>query len=145
MNRSIKRSILFRVLIILIAVLISGAVTIGSFERVKRASQQEKTMISLNNEVLSAKTAHFQWLEGLNASLNFGDEFTGSLDYKTCGLGKLLYNTNSIYWSDEIVAKLESMKSIHEKIHESASEILKINYMYCYCNISCIYICANII
>ena len=126
MNRSIKRSILFRVLIILIAVLISGAVTIGSFERVKRASQQEKAMISLNNEVLSAKTAHFQWLEGLNASLNFGDEFTGSLDYKTCGLGKLLYNTNSIYWSDEIVAKLESMKSIHEKIHESASEILKI-------------------
>ena len=117
MNRSIKRSILFRVLIILIAVLISGAVTIGSFERVKRASQQEKAMISLNNEVLSAKTAHFQWLEGLNASLNFGDEFTGSLDYKTCGLGKLLYNTNSIYWSDEIVAKLESMKSIHEKIH----------------------------
>ncbi|MEY8319823.1 methyl-accepting chemotaxis protein [Lachnospiraceae bacterium 46-61] len=126
MNRSIKRSILFRVLIILIAVLISGAVTIGSFERVKRASQQEKAMISLNNEVLSAKTAHFQWLEGLNSSLNFGDEFTGSLDCKTCGLGKLLYDTNSVYWSDEIVAKLESMKSIHEKIHESASEILKI-------------------
>ncbi len=126
MNRSIKRSILFRVLIILIAVLISGAVTIGSFERVKRASQQEKTMISLNNEVLSAKTAHFQWLEGLNSSLNFGDEFTGSLDCKTCGLGKLLYDTNNVYWSDEIVAKLESMKSIHEKIHESASEILKI-------------------
>ena len=121
MNRSIKRSILFRVLIILIAVLISGAVTIGSFERVKRASQQEKTMISLNNEVLSAKTAHFQWLEGLNSSLNFGDEFTGSLDCKTCGLGKLLYDTNNVYWSDEIVAKLESMKSIHEKINVSAS------------------------
>ena len=126
MNRSIKRSILFRVLIILIAVLISGAVTIGSFERVKKASQQEEAMISLNNQVLSAQTAHFHWLEELNSSLNFGDEFTGSLDCKTCGLGKLLYNTNNIYWSDEIVAKLESMKSIHEKIHESASEILKI-------------------
>lgn len=126
MNRSIKRSIFFRVLIILIAVIISGVVTIGSFGRVKKASKEERTAIILNNAVLSAQTAHFQWLEGLAASLNFGDEFTGSLDYETCGFGKLLYDTDRTGWPENISAKLESMKSIHQRIHESASEILSL-------------------
>lgn len=126
MNRSIKRSILLRVLIILIAVIISGAVTVGCFEKVKKSSERERTIITLNNAVLTAQTAHFQWLESLDSSLNFGDEFTGSLDPKTCGLGKLLYDTDRTNWPESVTSKLESLKNIHEKIHTSATEILSV-------------------
>ena len=62
LNRSIKRSIFFRVFAILIAVVISGIITIGSFGRVKKASQEEQEFITLNNAVLTAQMAHFQWL-----------------------------------------------------------------------------------
>ena len=126
MNRSIKRSILLRVLVILIAVVISGTVTVGCFEKVKKSSEREQAIITLNNAVLTAQAAHFQWLESLDSSLNFGDEFTGSLDYKTCGLGNLLYNTDRTNWPENVTSKLESLNSTHEKIHNSASEILSI-------------------
>lgn len=126
MNKSIKRSILLRVLIILIAVLVSGAVTVGCFEKVKKSSERERTIITLTNAVLTAQTAHFQWLEGLDSSLNFGDEFTGSLDHTTCGLGKLLYDTDRTNWPESVTSKIESLKNVHEKIHNSAAEILSI-------------------
>ncbi|USF28918.1 methyl-accepting chemotaxis protein [Clostridium sp. MD294] len=126
MNKSIKRSIFLRVFIILIAVIISGTVTVGCFEKVKKSSEREQIIITLNNAVLTAQTAHFQWLESLDSSLNFGDEFTGSLDCKTCGLGKLLYDTDRTNWPENVSSKLESLKNIHEKIHTSAVEILSI-------------------
>lgn len=69
MNRSIKRSILLRVLVILIAVVISGTVTVGCFEKVKKSSEREQAIITLNNAVLTAQAAHFQWLESLDLSL----------------------------------------------------------------------------
>ncbi len=126
MNQSIKRSIFFRVFAILIAVVISGIITIGSFGRVKKASQQEQDFISLNNAVLTAQMSHFQWLEGLESFLSFNTPFTGSLDHTACGFGNLLYNTDQTGWPTSVVAKLDSMKSIHEKIHTTASQIIEL-------------------
>ncbi len=125
LNWSIRRSILIRVMIILIAVLISGAVTMFGFYKVKAANEKQTNITIINDTILNAQKAHYVWLEGLNSSLNFDTAFTGSLDYQTCDFGKFLYSSDTSLWPQEVVEYLENMKTIHQQIHNSASEILE--------------------
>ena len=82
-------------MIILIAVLISGAVTMFGFYKVKAASEKQTNITMINDTILNAQKAHYVWLEGLNSSLNFDTAFTGSLDYQTCDFGKFLYSSDT--------------------------------------------------
>lgn len=124
--KSIKYAIFIRVSCILLATLLCGAVTFFGFHKVTTANDAQTEITSLNNAVLTAQKAHYVWLEGLNSSLNFGTEFTGSLDHTSCGLGQLLYSSNVDEYPQEIVTALEAMKDIHEEIHQSASDILSV-------------------
>ena len=125
MSLSIKRSILIRVLIIQIAILLSGAVTMIGFHRVKSASENQTNIAMINDTILNAQKAHYVWLEGLNSSLNFNIDFTGSLDYQGCDFGQFLYHSDTSLWPAEIAGYLENMKAVHQQIHNSASEILE--------------------
>lgn len=73
---------------------------------------------------MKAEKAHYSWLENLNSAINFGLKFTGSLDYKSCGLGQLIYSTDLNRYPESVVEALEGMKAVHQEIHESAQEIL---------------------
>lgn len=119
-----KYAILVRVSAILLAVALGGAVILAGFGKMGQANVAQTEITELKESVLKAEKAHYSWLENLNSAINFDLEFTGSLDYKSCGLGQLIYNTDLSRYPESVAEALEGMKSVHQEIHESAQEIL---------------------
>lgn len=119
-----KYAILVRVSAILLAVALGGAVILAGFGKMEQANVDQIEITELKESVLKAEKAHYSWLENLNSAINFGLEFTGSLDYKSCGLGQLIYNTDLSRYPESVAEALEGMKAVHQEIHESAQEIL---------------------
>lgn len=122
--KSVKYAILVRVSAILLAVALGGAVILAGFGKMGQANVAQTEITELKESVLKAEKAHYSWLENLNSAINFDLEFTGSLDYKSCGLGQLIYNTDLSRYPESVAEALEGMKSVHQEIHESAQEIL---------------------
>lgn len=119
-----KYAILARVSAILLAVALGGAVILAGFGKMENANAEQTEITELKEAVLKAEKAHYSWLENLNSAINFDLEFTGSLDYKSCGLGQLIYSTDLSRYPDSVAEALEGMKAVHQEIHESAQEIL---------------------
>lgn len=69
---------------------------------------------------LDGKRAHYEWAEGLCSAIGLGTEFTGTLDYTACGLGKWLYSAEHAD-DTEIAALVQKIIPVHQRIHESAA------------------------
>ena len=73
----------------------------------------------------SALAKHYEWLETYTESIQNGTQFTGSLDYNTCLLGKWLAGTNSKDLSDSVIREtLDSLIGPHQRMHTQAADIL---------------------
>lgn len=124
--RSIKKSVLTRIFIILIAILLSGAVTIWGLLNIERTSNLKSFAVSLHTIALDGEKSHYKYIENVNSSINLGLEFTGQRDYKLCALGKFLYDKDglNIYNDPVIIDLVEKMKPVHERIHTKVNETI---------------------
>ena len=76
-------------------------------------------------ELYKAENAHYKWTNALGMSLNYGTEFDGQLDPTACTLGQFL--TAEENSSDSARrAFVAEVKGLHEQIHASAQQILKL-------------------
>lgn len=128
MRQSIKQQVMIRITLIFCVVIISGIVTIISMGRVRDCNESTEEATDINSLVLTAEKAHYGWVENLCSSITMGTEFTGTVDYKTCALGKWFYGSDESVPKDaDILRLVEEMKPIHQSVHESAQVILKLN------------------
>ena len=124
-KQSIKQQIMIRVALIFCVVIISGGVTIWGMSKVRGYSKSTEQATSMHTLVLTAEKSHYSWVENLSSSIAMGTEFTGTTDYRSCTLGRWLYDSNNPAAQDrELQSIIEEIKSIHQVIHESAQTIL---------------------
>jgi methyl-accepting chemotaxis protein len=92
MRKSADGAIIARFIIIILAVLAMRIVTFISLEQI--SSNTEK--ITANDEVLqnlmSAETAHYKWINALSDSVNYGSEFKSQKDPTKCAFGLFIYS-----------------------------------------------------
>ena len=122
-----KQEVMIRVVLTLVAVVISGWMTVSSMGNIRGYTQSTQEAAEIDTLVLKAQSAHNSWVENLCSAISMGTEFTGSKDYKTCVLGNWFYGTDLSGLSDEMLDLIEEMKPIHQAIHESAQTILDLN------------------
>lgn len=115
----VRVSIMLGMLLICIGMLITGICLISS------ATSDTEDAMDMETTILTAERAHYSWVENLGSSIAFGTEFTGSLDYQNCVLGKWLYDTNATKKLDpRVQALIEQIKPVHQSIHTSATTIM---------------------
>ena len=91
MGKSISRSINIRVIAAIISVLLFSGVMTVNIIRMDRTHDASLQASALLDSAQKAEVAHYKWSGNLSNALYAGTEFTGSMDYTACALGKWLY------------------------------------------------------
>ena len=114
-----------RVAIIFLTVIISGVILVLSIQGISNYDDLTAQATEIHTTALNAEKAHYSWIENLGSAVGLGTEFTGSTDYRNCSLGKWIYGVDTAALPDARIAELiESIKPLHQSVHESAQEIL---------------------
>ena len=125
MKHSIKTAVWGRVAVIFLIVIISGAITVLGIQGISHYNDLTAQATAIHTTALNAEKAHYSWIENLSSAIGLGTEFTGSTDYTACSLGKWIYGVDTSALPDARLAELiESIKPLHQSVHESALEIL---------------------
>lgn len=125
MNSSIKRSVGIRVICAVIMILLFSSMTTMNILKIDRLQEKSILADSMLNQIQRAEVAHYKWSANLSNALYAGTEFTGSMDYTGCVLGKWLYAEMEL--EDEEVEKLRTeIESLHKELHGSASTALEL-------------------
>lgn len=128
MKKSIKTQVLTLFMLILIIIVVGGI--LFAFQTIRLTKEYSNTEIARNDNAatLNSAKSHYQWIENLSSALYSDTEFTGSLDSKTCTLGKWLSDRDIDSIKDQkIRSELQNILIPHDKIHSTARELLELN------------------
>ncbi len=123
-NKSIKRSVLIRVIAALSATLLFSFMITFNLIRIDRTREKADNVTALQDRAQTAECAHYKWVLNLSNALYDGTEFTGSTDHTTCILGQWLYGeagTDDI----EILDLRKQIEPLHMELHQSAISVLE--------------------
>ncbi|MCI9406093.1 MAG: HAMP domain-containing protein [Oscillospiraceae bacterium] len=122
-RKSIKRTIVIRIIAALVSVLLFSGMTTVNIMRMDRAEEASVRDNDLLSRCQKAQAAHYKWSSNLSNALYTGSEFTGSTDPTTCVLGQWLYgDTNT---DDAKILELrQKLEPLHKQLHQSAVEAL---------------------
>lgn len=125
MNSSIKKSVGIRVICAVVMILLFSGMTTMNIMKIDRLQRKSILADSMLNQIQRAQVAHYKWSSNLSNALYAGTEFTGSIDYTGCVLGKWLYAEMEL--EDEEVEKLRTeIETLHKELHGSASTALEL-------------------
>ncbi len=122
-RKSIKRTVLIRIVAALVSVLLFSGMTTVNIMRIDRAEEANARDNDLLSRCQKAQAAHYKWSSNLSNALYAGAEFTGSTDPTTCVLGQWLYgdaNTDDA----KILELRQKLEPLHKQLHQSAVEAL---------------------
>ena len=126
-NKSIKRSVLIRVIAALSATLLFSFMITFNLIRIDRTREKADNVTALQDRAQTAECAHYKWVLNLSNALYDGTEFTGSTDHTTCILGQWLYGeagTDDI----EILDLRKQIEPLHMAIPMPLMLIIVIRY-----------------
>lgn len=125
MNSSIKKSVGIRVVCAVVMIILFSGMTTMNIMKIDRLQGKSILADSMLNQIQRAEVAHYKWSSNLSNALYAGTEFTGSIDYTGCVLGKWLYAEMEL--EDEEVEKLRTeIEALHKELHGSASTALEL-------------------
>ena len=76
----------------------------------------------------NAEVGHYSWILQLEASIQTGEEFKGSLDPTSCGLGKWMATLDSSQDTDpQILEAVHRLQEPHKYIHSQVPQILAVS------------------
>ena len=125
MGKSIRRSVMIRVVCAIVAVLLFSGVTTANILRIEGAQKRSVRATSMLDQVQRAEVAHYKWSANLSSALYAGTEFTGSMDHTGCVLGKWLYGEIDLDDS-EVGALRAQIEPLHKQLHASAGTALEL-------------------
>ncbi|MBD5083771.1 MAG: HAMP domain-containing protein [Clostridiales bacterium] len=125
MGKSIRRSVMIRVICAIIAVLLFSGVTTANILRIEGTQKLSVQATSMLDQVQRAEVAHYKWATNLSNALYAGTEFTGSMDHTGCVLGKWLYGDIDLNDS-EVNALRAQIEPLHKELHASAGTALEL-------------------
>jgi len=104
---------------------VTGLVSIHTLTQMTGDLETRQHETRIVTEVLNA---HFVWRQGLTEAVVTGSEFAGSLDSKTCSLGRWLdSDAAKRITDDKILSMLDEISTPHEFIHREAGTV--VNYL----------------
>ncbi|MBQ3104951.1 MAG: methyl-accepting chemotaxis protein [Lachnospiraceae bacterium] len=109
--------VIFGAIFIVLVVLIVGIISINN---ANKTVEEENGYLDQFNEMV---IAHYSWSVQLNNAINYGVEFTGSLDPTTCGLGTFMYSPE-VQNNPQFTSFIRDVEGTHNTIHSSAEEIM---------------------
>ncbi len=125
MGKSIKRSVMIRVVCALVAIMLFSGVSTTNILRIEKAQKENNLALTTLDQVYKAEVAHYKWSANLSNALYAGSEFTGSLDHTSCVLGKWLYADLALEDS-EIERLRNKIEPLHKALHASAGTALEL-------------------
>ena len=126
MGKSIKKSVMIRVICALVTIVLFSVVTTVNILRIEGTQSRSIQASTLLNSIQQAEVAHYKWSANLSNALYAGTEFTGSMDHTACVLGQWLYN--DIDLDDSIINQLRTqIESLHKELHASAGTVLEMH------------------
>ena len=124
MGKSIKRSVMIRVVCAIVAVLLFSLVTTINILRIEGTQASSIQANSTLDSAQRAEVAHYKWSANLSNALYAGTEFTGSMDHTGCVLGKWLYSEMTLH--DDTIDQLRAqIEPLHKELHASAGTALE--------------------
>ena len=125
MGKSIKRSVLIRVIAAFVTVFLFSVMITTNIIRMDRAQEASRQANELLVRCNQAETAHYKWAANLSSALYANTEFTGSTAWDGCVLGQWIYGEAGT--SDERILALRSeLEPLHKELHQSASYVLEL-------------------
>lgn len=122
-KKSIKISVLIRVICALVATLLFSFTITFNLMHIKRTRTNSDSVYALQDRAQSAEIAHYKWVVNLSNALYNGTEFTGSTDHTTCVLGQWVYGEAGT--SDPEILELRAeIEPLHRALHQSAVSVL---------------------
>ena len=103
---------------------ITGLIAINKLTQMSNELEKIQTEATGVTDILNA---HYVWRQGLTEAVLTGSDFAGSLDPKTCSLGKWLdhFESGGIVGEETILSMLKNIVAPHEFIHYEAAEVIK--------------------
>lgn len=122
MKNSMKKVLTAKLSFVLGAFLIMLLFSLGALFATRASINKMNGAQELHTRAVEAERAHYQWAEGLCSAIGLGTEFEGTLDYKSCELGKYLYSA-AAKKDKEVAPLIEKIIPVHQRIHENAATI----------------------
>lgn len=124
-NKSLKNKISVAFIFLIVVTLVQGLISVTLVWRIDEENKKLMESSDTAQEVQGILTSHQKWLADMLMYIYCGEEFTGSLDYENCSLGKWL---GSDYVVQNKNPQLQTLtKGIfepHKKIHENAAVLV---------------------
>ena len=125
MGKSIRKSVLIRVVVALIAVFLFSVMMTINIIRMDRAQGKSRQANALLVRCYQAEVAHYKWAANLSSALYADTEFTGSTAWDACVLGQWIYGDAGT--DDQQVLSLRTeLESLHKELHQSATYVLEL-------------------
>lgn len=125
LGTSVKRKIWYFVLITILLLLFQGVFSMVLVRWVERENRTLIVHMDRAQETEEILTSHHEWLSGMLMYLYTGEDFSGSLDYQNCALGKWLQSDYVAHSEDaELNRLVEQILAPHKKIHETAAALV---------------------
>lgn len=122
MKNSMKKVLTVKLSFVLGAFLMTLLFSLGALFATRASIRKMNEAEQLHTNAVEAERAHYAWAEGLCSAVGLGTEFQGTLDYKSCALGKYLYSAEA-RTNQEVAELVEEIIPVHQRVHETAGTI----------------------
>lgn len=127
-KRSIRSKILSGYLTVVVLIALILLASLGFLAWVESGNLKVSHYQSQQLTIQEVISSHYKWLNSLNQSIQDNVDFTGSLDYTSCSLGKWIAEGAVKNMGDiQMSADLDKITTPHQEIHTLASELLELS------------------
>ncbi|MFI3114855.1 MAG: methyl-accepting chemotaxis protein [Clostridia bacterium] len=122
-NLSLKKAITIRFTIIMVMIMLVITVIVLAISNIRATTLEVSELNSENISISEAISAHYSWGEALLKQATLGTNFTGSLDYTSCGFGQFFYS-NTVQNNPKYSYFISSVESVHMDIHTLGQQVV---------------------
>jgi len=124
-NMKIRTKLFTGFIIVTVIGILLGVVGIVSILMIRSGSEEVGSLQIIGSEASAVLNAHYNWRQSLTEAVMTGGEFTGSLDYHNCALGKWLSSEEAKNITDPVTLDLlHLVVNPHQFIHSEAKVIV---------------------
>ena len=123
-RKSMNKVFAARFLIIVLSLLLLTSTVIIGIGDIRKTNGKVEDISNAVITLYKAQVGHHTWSSGLNAAIQYGEEFTGGRNERECVLGKYIYS-DEVAKDEQLASLIAQIEPLHKQIHASADVVLK--------------------